>query len=150
MTSEFFWQHLHYAYFTSERNSFLETLCLVALIPYHLTWNSPRVSPHRCQSVPSVNQMRCDMQVDGPSTHNGLLDPQTCAHKITNKSQSAATLPYHCRVLRALSSDIQTADLCASWKMGLRYLCLCKKKTSLQGQFLQNGPSYFGVLLSFT
>ena len=115
-----------------------------------LTWSLSS----RCQSVSSVNQMGCDMQVDGPSTHNGLLDPQKCAHLITNKSQSAATLPYHRRVLRALSSDIQTAlcseALCASWKMGLRYLCLCKKKTSLQGQCLQNGPSYLGVLLSLT
>ena len=114
------WQHLYYACFTSERNSFLETLCLVAFMSHHLTWNSPRVSPHRCQSVSSVNQMRCDMQVDGPSAHSGLLDPWTCAHSITNKSQSAATLT-------AVPS--QGAQSTLFWHSDCRPLCL-----------LENGP----------
>ena len=120
MTNEFFWQHLYYAYFNSERNSFLETLCLVALIPYHLTWNSPRVSPHRCQSVSSVNQMRCDMQVDGPALTMGSWTPR----HVLIQSQTKASQQQHCYNIAGCSEHslltfrLQTSVLLGKWASG--------------------------------
>ena len=79
-----------------KKNVFAQTLCLVALIPYHLTWNSPRTSPNRCHQphVADEEMWHTDLWPEHPQQVTEPQDICSFNHKEKPGNSNTAMPPH--------------------------------------------------------